>query len=188
MDIYTLEQNLKCPICLNIAEDPYESTCCGQIFCGKCITSIGLNKCPICRSVKVLRRNTFARKLLDEIKVICIYGCEAFVPISKMKEHRLNCNESIFKCTIDGCKYSGKRIDLGNHMLEIHSNLLIVLAEQYENIGIIFDKFSSRPNELKNTIKIKPKSNQLGEIRRVKLFNETLPVDEDAEILWDDDI
>ena len=41
--------HLKCPICLELLlDDPYLVSCCGQHFCGRCITKPSLLCCPLC--------------------------------------------------------------------------------------------------------------------------------------------
>ena len=33
--LQVIEDLLKCPICLNIVKEPWETTCCGNLFCQK---------------------------------------------------------------------------------------------------------------------------------------------------------
>ena len=64
-----LEQNLKCPICLNIVKQPWETTCCGNLFCQKCMKECGTSQCPICRNKKFkFRKNVFAIYLLTQLE------------------------------------------------------------------------------------------------------------------------
>ena len=43
-------EELKCVICLEVAEEPYQHDKCGMLFCEGCLESYGLSKpCPYCR-------------------------------------------------------------------------------------------------------------------------------------------
>jgi hypothetical protein len=148
MDSYTLEQNLKCPICLTIAEEPNETSCCGHIFCAKCITSITLKmNCPICRSNKFFfRQNSFVKLLLNTSQVACPNGCGSSILLSQLKLHRYTCEASLFKCSIDfkgeKCKFEGTRIEALTHFISSHSDHFVVLAENYSSFKNTFNKFN----------------------------------------------
>lgn len=141
MNIHTLEQNLKCPICWNIPDDPQESSCCGHIFCLPCTNQIDERKCPICRNTYMtFRKNFLARKLLEEISIICHFGCEELIKINKMKEHRYDCKKAVFKCTIENCNYSLTKDQMSNHIVSEHLVPVMLITEQYENLKSLFDK------------------------------------------------
>lgn len=45
--------SLKCLICLDVAEEPWQHAKCGRLFCRKCIEDYGKTKlCPFCRNKK----------------------------------------------------------------------------------------------------------------------------------------
>ena len=44
---------LKCPICLEVAEDPRQHEKCGRLFCKECLDRHGkIQPCPYCRDRK----------------------------------------------------------------------------------------------------------------------------------------
>jgi E3 ubiquitin-protein ligase NRDP1 len=142
MENELLEQNLKCPICLNIVTEPFESSCCGHLFCKKCTKNI-TNICPICRSNKVkFRENAFIKNFMDNIYVDCCYGCEKSLPISQLKVHRFFCEKSTFKCTVNNCNVEATKNEIFKHMKECHSDQMVILAEHYASVKNIFDKHS----------------------------------------------
>ena len=49
IDEHSLIDNFRCPICWEIVEEPWESSCCGYLFCEKCKQSCSKEKCPMCR-------------------------------------------------------------------------------------------------------------------------------------------
>jgi len=147
MNAEMLEQNLKCPICFNIVDEPYESSCCGHLFCNKCIKGIKKMNCPICRSSKAnFRENFFVKHLINDITAKCPYGCDKILPLSVIKSHRYECRVSLFKCSIikDGfkCIFEGTRRDSIIHFSEFHSDQMILLAENFPSLKNTFDKHS----------------------------------------------
>ena len=48
--IKDLDDAHKCPICMDVAEEPRQHTTCGRLFCKKCLLQHGKDKpCPMCR-------------------------------------------------------------------------------------------------------------------------------------------
>lgn len=136
-----IEANLKCPICLNIVQNPWETSCCGHLFCERCMKNIQGGHCPLCRDSKFkFRKNTFAAKLLDELDTKCPYGCEKKIKFSHIKLHKYECENSKFKCTIDNCKFEGTREDAHKHLIESHADLLAIISEKFSNVKFIYDK------------------------------------------------
>ena len=45
------DDNLKCVICLEVAQDPKQHEDCGKLFCSECIEKNGRKPCPNCRAV-----------------------------------------------------------------------------------------------------------------------------------------
>jgi hypothetical protein len=136
-------QNLKCPICLMQVDDPCESGCCGQLFCGKCVKTIKRDICPICRSIScVFRENLFMRQFLKKIYIDCPNGCEISLTLADIRMHRFECVEAIYKCSVEGCMYEGKKEDAITHFTNIHGDIMVVTMENYSKLKNIYDKHS----------------------------------------------
>ena len=44
------DDELMCPICFEVAEEPWQHGECGRLFCEKCLDKLGKDKpCPNCR-------------------------------------------------------------------------------------------------------------------------------------------
>jgi hypothetical protein len=143
VDREMLELNMKCPICLTIADDPCESSCCGHLFCSFCVKKIKYQKCPICRDENVeFSPNIFVKNIMKELKVECRYGCNEIINLSDLKIHRFYCNESKFNCTIEKCEYVGERNDILAHLKEKHCDKIMLMAENFPKLKTIFDKLS----------------------------------------------
>lgn len=156
VDREMLELNMKCPICLTIADDPCESSCCGHLFCSFCTKKIKYQRCPICRDEDVeFNQNTFVKNIMKEMKVKCKFGCEKLINLCDIKAHRFNCSDSKFKCTLPNCNFEGNKSESLKHFSEKHTDELIILTENFPSLKSIFDKFSIYQIIKKNTIKDK---------------------------------
>lgn len=140
------EQNIKCPICFNVVDEPFESSCCGHLFCRACVKSLKTaNNCAICRSSKVnYRENTFVKVLLDTLQVKCPNGCETSIPISNVKYHRYMCKAAMFVCSLNvnnvKCNYEGPKKEALKHFADKHADQMVILSENFDNFKNIFEK------------------------------------------------
>jgi hypothetical protein len=158
VDREMLELNMKCPICLSIADDPCESSCCGHLFCNFCVKKIKYQKCPICRDEDVeFNPNTFVKNLMKEMKVQCKFGCSQLINLSELKIHRFICTESKFKCSVDNCNFEGKREESLEHFAESHTDDLVIMTENFSSLKNIFEKLSIYNILQKHNIKDKMK-------------------------------
>jgi hypothetical protein len=136
-------QNLKCPICLMQVEDPFESSCCGHLFCNKCVKTIKRGICPICRSSTcIFRENLFMREFLKKINIDCPNGCETVLCLADLKMHRFECPEARYKCSVDNCSYEGRKNDAITHFTDCHIDIMVVTMENYSKLKNIYDKHS----------------------------------------------
>ena len=137
-----IEQNLKCPICFSIVEDPWETTCCGQLFCQKCKDSYIDSKCPLCWNNKFkFRKNLFASLLLSKLQTKCPFGCEKMITFKKVKIHKYECMKYSFKCKINGCSFEGNKKEAPQHLIKSHPALLSIVSENYNSLKLTFEKF-----------------------------------------------
>ena len=63
IDEHSLIDNFRCPICWEIVEEPWESSCCGYLFCEKCKQSCSKEKCPMCREKILNTERTILQNL-----------------------------------------------------------------------------------------------------------------------------
>ena len=67
-----IDELIKCPICFNYLNQPYECEQCGGLFCEDCIQNWLKNKhkCPLrCPELKIKRADINSRKLLNVIEL-----------------------------------------------------------------------------------------------------------------------
>ena len=139
-----LIDNFRCPICWEIVEEPCETTCCGNLFCEKCLLSYISSKCPMCRKENLkYRKNMFAKNLLTEYEgnFMCPHGCNKKIKLKEFKEHKYECEDAIFKCSINKCDFEGKRKNALEHLIYNHENILTLLSENYQSFKGVFNKF-----------------------------------------------
>ena len=144
IDNQILIDNFRCPICWEIVEDPWETSCCGNLFCEKCMLSYISNKCPMCRAKNFkYRKNSFAKILLKEYEgfFLCPHGCNKKIKLKEFREHKYECEEAIFKCTINKCNFEGKRKNALEHLIKNHEDKILLLSENYLSLKSIFNKF-----------------------------------------------
>ena len=91
---------MKCPVCFELFEDPYQFTCCGYHICKTCTG--GVDKCPQCRatSAKAAPDKFFARQI-SNLKVECYNykkGCTWTGTLREFKQHEDNCPKNKSEC------------------------------------------------------------------------------------------
>jgi len=121
-------QDLVCPICQNLVEEPLESPC-EHIFCSAEITSwlaSGHSDCPECRTALSLRDlkkpSRIIRNMLGSIRLSCNFktnGCTEIVQYSKLESHIAVCGYAPVRCPYSGCP-SHANATLLRHELTAH--------------------------------------------------------------------
>ena len=119
--LQVIEDLIKCPICLNILNNPYECELCGSLFCEDCIQNWLKNKpnCPMrCQELKIKRANVNARKLLNVIELRCQNhpDCNFSGKYWDLLSHEEKCKFQKIECPNNICKFKGNFSDLKNHL------------------------------------------------------------------------
>lgn len=85
-------QELKCVICLEYFSEPVFLDC-NHTLCKKCCNLLKDKKCPSCRlPFKEFTPNTIAKKLIDDLDVICTkFNCNWVGKLKNLKSHSLMC-------------------------------------------------------------------------------------------------
>lgn len=94
--ISSIDDELKCPICYRLLEDPVQGVNCDHVFCRLCINSWlnSSNKCPIDREQLFKHHLTSAPKILvnliNRLEAKCsnsAHGCNVTLPLGLLCEH-----------------------------------------------------------------------------------------------------
>ena len=117
-----IDDLIKCPICFNYLNNPYECELCGGLFCEDCIQDWLKNKekCPMrCPELKIKRADINSRKLLNVIELHCqnYPDCNFTAKYWDLLSHQEKCNFHKVKCPNQICKFKGKFSDLQSHLI-----------------------------------------------------------------------
>jgi len=117
-----IDDLIKCPICLNYLNNPFECELCGGLFCENCIQNWlkTKKKCPMrCQELRIKRANINSRKLLNTVELRCqnYPDCDFVAKYWDLLEHEEKCNFQKIKCPNNICNFQGKFSDLSKHLL-----------------------------------------------------------------------
>ena len=89
-----LEDDWKCPVCLELLRVPFLTACCGNRFCESCINAVRQqqNTCPLCKTQPI--NGIIEKRLQREIN-----DAQVYCPL-----------------TIEGCEWTGRLGNLNNHL------------------------------------------------------------------------
>lgn len=139
----------KCSKCKNFPDKPFESICCGKIYCRTCSSRDNFLNCEFCGIMLKFRESMFAKHLMGKAEENCKY-CNLKYPILKSIEHNFKCQEKLFNCTIKKCSFMGKRIALLEHVKNEHSKEMLIMMENYIEVKNEMEVYM---NSSKNIIK-----------------------------------
>ena len=100
----------ECPVCLQILRDPYQTTCCGYVFCKQCIDCVERDNkpCPCCNKKDFKKfEDKRLKKSLYDFQVLCPntkQGCEWVGELREVDNH-LNLNPTP-QNQLQGCQLS----------------------------------------------------------------------------------
>jgi hypothetical protein len=130
-DTIDIMENLKCPVCLEFANDPMECLSCSNIFCKLCVTDPKIESCPMCREVKKFKESAFAKRLLSSVPIKCQYNCGSNIQRGEYKSHLLKCENRNFTCNL--CFIESQKNEFISHILAKHEiELLNYFDKRYQ--------------------------------------------------------
>jgi hypothetical protein len=141
-DIDKIDEELKCPICMNPFLEPKIMKCCQSTLCYKCVKDCG-KVCPLCKQnpLPLSKPPPIIMNMLSRIEVSC-KTCSVVVKRDFFQEHILkacpiqcpnNCGESQSRESVEahlevcprqpvscgaslvGCSHFGQRVDIETH-------------------------------------------------------------------------
>ena len=112
-----------CPLCLDIVEEPHQFTCCGQHICRKCrdelVQQVTTPRCPMCRHNEYIMSpdKYFERNVLNKLWIWCTEGCGQEIELGQLKNHLLQCPWIQEDCPY-GCGQQFRRWYIEDHKEE----------------------------------------------------------------------
>ncbi|CAF0973973.1 unnamed protein product [Adineta ricciae] len=143
-----LELTLTCAICLDVPnpDDAIETSCCHQLFCLSCITTVGT--CPVCRKTDFQTVPAhFARRIIGGMIIQCPNdGCTEKVTRSNLTDHISNhCAYSLLGCPDPKCKdMKCFRKEFLVHLIKEHED---VLMKNYHKLWEIENIIAEKSNQ-----------------------------------------
>lgn len=143
-----IDESLKCPICLDYAEDPYECINCSILCCYSCIhkdNTIILKQCPICRAESNFKQSQFAKRIIGNLSATCPNNCEAILTKADLKSHIQSCPKRLLSC--NKCEYKGMIQEFKDHIISSHMDYMVnTLSSNVSDMQIqtkTFDYFTN---------------------------------------------
>lgn len=119
--VSVIEDLIKCSICLEILNKPYECETCGTLFCEDCINDwirIKLS-CPMkCQNFKLSKAKINTRKMLNIVQLSCINSphCKFVSDYWQIFDHEGKCEFQKIKCPNSTCLFEGPFKELKQHL------------------------------------------------------------------------
>ncbi|KAJ3709291.1 hypothetical protein LUZ61_012996 [Rhynchospora tenuis] len=145
---------LDCSICFHPLRPPLFQCMNGHVACSSCWSKLH-DKCHVC-TLPVLSRNTALEKLLESVRLPCIYahlGCPHSISYSHRELHTDTCHFGPSSCPIPGCSHKAFPGAWLPHFIQDHNypNTTFLYGQSHT---IIFDQghpyflFSGPDNDL----------------------------------------
>ena len=115
-------ENFVCPICLQLATQAVEVTCCSKIYCQEHAESTfrKFKSCSCCKSPHMdWHPSGIARRVISEIKVPCDY-CDKQIEFGSMPRHLAQCPQKPSSCKI--CSECMPQSELAKHTIRLHED------------------------------------------------------------------
>lgn len=120
-----MEDDLKCSICLDIANDAVETFCCFQVHCSTCIST--LNECPNCRAYLQTRPSMVVRRIIGRLPIACPNKeCKFQTTRGDLDLHLMKCEFQTFVCPLSNCGFNGLKQAFADHLAAAHTTILIL--------------------------------------------------------------
>ncbi len=113
---------IKCKICFNILNNPYDCSKCGNSFCYNCISQlVNENKpCPFkCEQYSIKPSSFSIMSYLAKLSFTCLNkanGCNDIIPYSNVVDHDKNCKFFYTKCPNVQCSMKLKWTLIESHL------------------------------------------------------------------------
>ncbi|RWS25570.1 E3 ubiquitin-protein ligase NRDP1-like protein [Leptotrombidium deliense] len=175
--VNTIDDELKCPICFRVLEDPMQGQHCDHIFCGSCIDGwlLTANICPMDRLPLIRKQlqpvSKMVTNLLSRLEVKCPNeknGCCLTLPLGSLKSHLNGCrfsdnlcdyNESDEKRKLNNPLSAIREMSVSNTELRNFQKTVELLKQQFledkfrgQQMSERIDEYDSKLDECKKNI------------------------------------
>lgn len=144
-------ENFRCHICHEFPAHPYESVCCGIIYCLNCVpltkyTCSNINCYETEKKSKPFF-SVFCEKTMKKLTLSCKHeDCNQTISLNNYTKHLFLCEHKVCECKIGSCKFKGKKTDFNNHLINNHSKEILIMMENNKEIQCIFNILYKKVN------------------------------------------
>lgn len=116
-----LDEQFKCPICLEVCEKAVETPCCHNLFCRSCLLpeEHRIDHCPICKHPlqgTQIRENVPVQRMIADMPCSCRFaGCDAQLVRRNRAQHEAWCDFMPVRCPFSNQCPSLLRCQLPQH-------------------------------------------------------------------------
>ncbi|KAM6925420.1 E3 ubiquitin-protein ligase NRDP1 [Xenentodon cancila] len=139
-----VDEDLLCPICSGVLEEPVQAPHCEHAFCNACITQWFAQQqiCPVDRTVVTLAHlrpvPRIMRNMLSKLQISCdnaSFGCTATLRLDQLQSHLKDCEHNPKRPVTceEGCGLEMPKDELPNHNCIKH--LRTVVQQQQTKIS-----------------------------------------------------
>ncbi|XP_017047745.2 E3 ubiquitin-protein ligase NRDP1 [Drosophila ficusphila] len=148
-----VDEELICPICTDVLEEPVQSSQCEHAYCRVCINKWLLHKqtCPVDRldllTVHLVPVSRLMRNMLSRLKIKCLFaqdGCEQLLSLEEFRGHVAECehNPKVVVACNKGCGMKVPKDELAHHNCMF--DLRELVQQQVKEIAELKEKQSSQ--------------------------------------------
>lgn len=137
------DEAFSCFKCKEIPDLPYESECCGKLYCKSCCEESSYLYCKLCKALLRYRVSVFAKNILGQIQTNCKYGCGLNFKYSQSKQHYLCCECKEYECSIRHCTFNGNLDQMKEHIQAKHIFEIVILNEYYSEFKPLLTQYCS---------------------------------------------
>ena len=101
-----IDDNRICSVCKGVLDHPVRISCCGGIFCSKCVASLSQCPCGFPLSSKSIQEAPDLQEAVENLPVRCDYhriGCAYVLALKDLPDHLLVCRFRSVQCGNPGC-------------------------------------------------------------------------------------
>ncbi|KAI4793116.1 hypothetical protein KUCAC02_032925 [Chaenocephalus aceratus] len=139
-----VDEDLLCPICSGVLEEPVQAPHCEHAFCNACITQWFAQQqiCPVDRTVVTLAHlrpvPRIMRNMLSKLQISCDnagFGCGATLRLDQLTSHLRDCQHNPKRpvSCVEGCGLEMPKDEVPNHNCIKH--LRTVVGQQQTRIS-----------------------------------------------------
>lgn len=145
-----MEDEFNCSICLEIAENAVETSCCHHLFCEVCLNRHKSDECPQCRRHFKALVSHIPRRIIGNMPTTCPYdNCGVSLCRADLSEHQRHCDKRTYTCPKENCDFpAGNKTGFLLHLIDTHGDMIVENAHcMLQDHNVQNDMITGRDND-----------------------------------------